>query len=261
MGNDRQQGITVALSQPSAQLLAYYQAAAAATGVPEGLLIAQGRQESGFQTDVTSPSGAKGIAQFMPATAASLGINPNDPQSAIMGQAKLMASYLSQFGGDVAKALAAYNAGPGAVAQYGGVPPYQQTQDYVTAIISAWTGQAGASDVNLNAGTVTTPSGTANATTAAWWNPLPAIGGALGDVGGAIGGAAGQVGSDIASVVKDAVDSAFSSLFNAVRPVVIEAVLVAGGVGLVVAGAWRSVSSARATVDDALDPDGSGGEL
>lgn len=239
------------LSQPPAEYLPYYQAASAATGVPEGLLIAQDRQESGFQADVTSKSGAKGIAQFMPGTAAGLGVNPLDPQSAIMGQARLMASYLSQFGGDVAKALAAYNAGPGAVQKYGGVPPYTETQDYVTAILSAWTGQAGASDVNLNDATLTSASGTTDASGAAWWNPFTGILPGGSQVGGALG-----------DVVKSAVNSAFSSLFNAVRPVVIEAVLVAGGVGLVVAGAWRTVSNARSTLDDALNPDDEpGGEL
>ena len=73
------------------------------------------QQESGFNPNAGSPAGAVGIAQFMPGTAASMGVNPYDPSSALPGAARLMAGLASQFGGDYAKALAAYNAGPGAV--------------------------------------------------------------------------------------------------------------------------------------------------
>lgn len=240
--------------QPNATLAGYYAAAAATSGVPEGLLIAQGRQESGFQTDVVSPSGAIGISQFMPGTAASLGVNPRDPQSSIMGQARLMASYLSQFGGDVAKALAAYNAGPGAVQQFGGVPPYPETQEYVTNIISAWTRQTGASDVTLQS-------------TSQGWVSLDAAGNPIDPSSAASSGGIELAGVSIpgAGTVKgwitDALDSVASSIFNAVKPVVIGGIIVAGGVALIVAGGWRSVSGARSTLDDALDPEGDGGAL
>ena len=74
--------------------------------------------------------------QIMPATAAGLGVSPLDPASAIGGAAQMLSSYLSNYGGSVPLALAAYNAGPGAVAAYGGVPPYAQTQNYVSSITS-----------------------------------------------------------------------------------------------------------------------------
>src|SRR5262249_7815317 len=82
-----------------------------------------------------SPAGARGIAQFMPATAAGLGINPDDPAQAIDGAARLMAQHVQRYGGDYAKALAAYNAGPGKVDQSGGVPPFAETQHYVGTIL------------------------------------------------------------------------------------------------------------------------------
>lgn len=244
------------LSQPSAALAAIYAAAAASTGVPEGLLIAQGRTESGFQTDVVSPSGAIGVSQFMPATAASMGVNPRDPTSSIYGQAKLMASYLGQYGGSVADALAAYNAGPGAVNAAGGVPAIAETQNYVTKIMSEWTGQTGVSDLTLQS-------------TSSGWLPVDASGNPV-DLSTATATTTGLklpgLGSipgvsQIKQAVSDAIDSAASSLFNAVKPVVIGGIIVAGGVGLIVAGGWRTVSGARGTLDDALDPAGSGGEL
>ena len=73
----------------------------------------------------------------MPGTAASLGVSdPTDPAQAIEGGAKYLRQQLDRFGGDVAKALAAYNAGPGAVAKYGGVPPYAETQAYVQKVMA-----------------------------------------------------------------------------------------------------------------------------
>lgn len=105
------------------------------TGVPAGLLSALLQQESGFQAQIGSPAGAQGIAQFMPGTAASRGVNPNDPKSAIPGAAQLLAENKAQFGSwDLA--LAAYNAGGGAVSQYGGIPPYAETQNYVKTIMA-----------------------------------------------------------------------------------------------------------------------------
>jgi hypothetical protein len=241
-------------TQPNATIAGYYAAAAAATGVPVGLLIAQGRQESGFQTDVVSPSGAIGIAQFMPATAAGLGVNPRDPQSSIYGQARLMASYLAQYAGDVAKALAAYNAGPGAVQRYGGVPPYAETQTYVSTILTGWTGQAGATDVTLDAaggtGTVTTGSGSVPLTDAG-------AGTTSGSADGIeLAGVSFPGAGTVKGWITDALDSAASKLFDAVKPVVIGGVLVAGGVGLIIAGAWRTVSGASRAAGDALEPGG-----
>lgn len=99
-------------------------------------------QESAYDPRALSSAGAVGIAQFMPSTAQSVGVNPYDPYSAIAGSAALLASYVRSYGGvyrnPYAAALAAYNAGPGAVAYYGGVPPYPQTRAYIDDIADRW---------------------------------------------------------------------------------------------------------------------------
>jgi soluble lytic murein transglycosylase-like protein len=92
-------------------------------------------QESGFNASAVSPAGAQGLMQFMPATAAGLGVNPLDPGSAIDGAARYLSSLKKQFG-STDLALAAYNAGPGTVSRYGGIPPYAETQKYVRAVMS-----------------------------------------------------------------------------------------------------------------------------
>jgi hypothetical protein len=104
--------------------------------VPMNLLAAQLYAESGFNPFATSSAGAQGIAQFMPGTARSYGLsNPFDPDDAIDAQAHLVSDLLKRFDGRVALALAGYNAGPGAVERYGGVPPYSETRAYVARIL------------------------------------------------------------------------------------------------------------------------------
>ncbi len=104
--------------------------------VPVDLLAAQLYAESGFNPFAQSGAGAEGIAQFMPGTARAYGLgDPYDPVAAIDAQAHLMSDLLGQFGGRAALALAAYNAGAGAVARYGGVPPYPETRSYVARIL------------------------------------------------------------------------------------------------------------------------------
>ncbi|HET9078178.1 MAG TPA: NlpC/P60 family protein [Acidimicrobiales bacterium] len=105
-------------------------------GIDPVLLAAVAKQESGFQPGAVSGAGAQGLMQMMPATAAGLGVSPFDPASAIDGAAQLLSGYLHDYGGSVPMALAAYNAGPGAVSSYGGVPPYPETQGYVASITS-----------------------------------------------------------------------------------------------------------------------------
>ena len=102
-------------------------------GVDPSVLAAVASQESGFNAGAVSPAGAQGLMQFMPATAQSLGVNPLDPSSAVDGAARYLSS-LSQRFGSTDLALAAYNAGPGAVSRYGGIPPYAETQTYVSAV-------------------------------------------------------------------------------------------------------------------------------
>lgn len=99
------------------------------------LLAAQLKAESDFNPNSVSPAGAQGIAQFMPGTARSVGLaNPFDPRASIFAQAKLMAGLIRRFR-SIPKALAGYNAGPGAVVRYGGIPPYPETQGYVARIL------------------------------------------------------------------------------------------------------------------------------
>jgi len=108
-------------------------AAARRHGVPEDLFLRLVRQESGWHSLAVSPKGAIGLAQLMPDTARHLGVDPTDPQQNLEGGARYLKRQYDRFG-SWPLALAAYNAGPEAVAQYGGIPPYAETQGYVQAI-------------------------------------------------------------------------------------------------------------------------------
>jgi cell wall-associated NlpC family hydrolase len=109
--------------------------AAATHNVPASLLAAVAQTESNFNPNAVSGAGAQGMMQFMPGTAAGLGINPFDPAQAVNGAAQMLSGLISQFG-SVPLALAAYNAGPGAVEQYGRIPPYAETQAYVQKVLA-----------------------------------------------------------------------------------------------------------------------------
>jgi peptidoglycan DL-endopeptidase CwlO len=109
--------------------------AAASNGIPPSLLAALIYHESRFEPGAVSSAGAEGIAQFMPATAAGMGVDPTDPTQSIEGAAQLLGSYTRQFG-SYSDALAAYDAGSSAVERYGGIPPYAETQAYVPAVLS-----------------------------------------------------------------------------------------------------------------------------
>ena len=112
-------------------------AAAASNGIDPALLKGLVSQESGFNPSARSGAGAVGLTQLMPGTASALGVtNPLDPAQSLQGGAKYLREQLDRFGGDQTLALAAYNAGPGAVQKYGGVPPYAETQNYVTSVMS-----------------------------------------------------------------------------------------------------------------------------
>lgn len=105
-------------------------------GVDENLVRAVIRQESAYNPKATSSCGAMGLMQLMPDTAKELGCTDGyDPYQNIMAGTKYLKQLLDQFGGNMTKTIAAYNAGPGAVTQYGGLPPYPETQDYVTKVL------------------------------------------------------------------------------------------------------------------------------
>lgn len=126
-----------------------FQRMAAKYDIPLDLLKAVAMVESDFSMDCVSSTGATGIMQLMPKTAESLGVtNIHDPEQNIEGGAKYLAGAIDYFGGDVALAVAAYNAGYGAVDRYGGIPPYEETQNYVKKIYNV-----------LSNGTITDLSG------------------------------------------------------------------------------------------------------
>ncbi|MDT4994182.1 MAG: hypothetical protein QOH97_4074 [Actinoplanes sp.] len=111
--------------------------AGARYGVSARLLAAVAKVESGYDPQAVSGAGAQGLMQLMPGTAAGLGVqDPFDPQDAIMGGARLLAQNLREFG-SVPLALAAYNAGGGAVRRYGGIPPFAETRAYVPRVQNA----------------------------------------------------------------------------------------------------------------------------
>lgn len=102
-------------------------------GIPEDLFLRLVQQESGWNAGAVSPKGAIGLAQLMPGTAAQLGVDPRDPVSNLEGGARYLKMQFQTFG-SWPLALAAYNAGPGAVQQHGGIPPFAETRGYVQAI-------------------------------------------------------------------------------------------------------------------------------
>ena len=108
-------------------------------GVSPSLVAAVVKAESGFNPMAQSRAGAKGLMQLMDDTARSLGVSRVfDPAQNIEGGVRFLASLLTRFGGDPNLALAAYNAGAGAVEKYGGIPPYRETRDYVSRVLSYW---------------------------------------------------------------------------------------------------------------------------
>ena len=121
----------------SAELEAYFEEASKTYGVDIKLLKAIAKQESNFNANATSKSGAMGIMQLMPFTAKELGIDDAyDAKSNIMGGAKLIAKLLDKYDGNKTLALAAYNAGSSNVDKYSGVPPFNETQNYVRKVLS-----------------------------------------------------------------------------------------------------------------------------
>jgi len=130
---------TAHITVPPGSIDAMIALAAQANHVDPDLIRAVAKNESGFNPRALSPVGAKGEMQLMDGTAAALGVtDPFDPAQNIAGGAKYLSQLLAEFHGDIRQAVAAYNAGPGAVEKYGGVPPYTETQQYVNNVLASY---------------------------------------------------------------------------------------------------------------------------
>jgi len=132
-------GGATSIDPAAAPYAALFEAAAARHGIDARVLSAVAKVESGYNPNAVSSAGAQGLMQFMPSTAAGMGINPLDPAQAIDGAARYLSTQQRDFG-SLELALAAYNAGPGAVRRFGGIPPYAQTQAYVQKVMGMLNG-------------------------------------------------------------------------------------------------------------------------
>ncbi len=126
---------TARLPPAAAPVLPALLSAAKSTGVDPQLLVSLAWTESGFSSSAVSQAGAQGLMQLMPATARGLGVDPLDPAQAALGAARFLSDQLAAHGGRVDLALASYNAGPGAVRKYGGVPPYAETRGHLASVL------------------------------------------------------------------------------------------------------------------------------
>lgn len=128
---------TTGNSASSSSIAKMVQVAANKYGVDPKLAMAVAEAESGLSQEAVSSVGAVGVMQLMPETASSLGVhNINDPRENIDGGVRYLKQMLTTFDGDVTRAVAAYNAGPQAVKNYNGVPPYSETRNYVAKVLS-----------------------------------------------------------------------------------------------------------------------------
>ena len=136
-------GVRCTPQRDRGQYDAFFAQAAAETGVPFALLKAVAKVESAFDPRARSVAGAEGLMQLMPETQARFGVaDPFAPEESIRGGAKYLAWLLDRFGGDLELAVAAYNAGEGAVERFGGIPPFDETRRYVRRVLALYHAEA-----------------------------------------------------------------------------------------------------------------------
>lgn len=137
IGNMQKNNVRTTGNSASSDIAKMVQVAANKYGVDSKLAMAVAEAESGLSQEAVSAAGAVGVMQLMPETASSLGVhNIHDPRENVDGGVRYLKQMLTTFDGDVTKAVAAYNAGPQAVKNYNGVPPYRETRDYVAKVLS-----------------------------------------------------------------------------------------------------------------------------
>ncbi len=131
------QGASMDLENGKVNLDEIFQKASDTYNIPVQFLKAVAKAESNFDPNAESSAGAQGIMQLMPGTAQGLGVTDSfDPEQNIMGGAKYLSQQLARYDGNEILALAAYNAGPGNVAKYNGVPPFEETQNYIKKVMA-----------------------------------------------------------------------------------------------------------------------------
>lgn len=150
-GGSFENALSASKTSKTTSLDAIFDKAAKTYGVDVKLLKAIAKQESNFQTDVVSKAGAQGIMQLMPATAKAMGVkNAMNPEENIMGGAKLISQLLKKYNGDIKLALAGYNAGTGNVAKYHGVPPFEETKNYIKKVMNYYENGVSAPNTKVN---------------------------------------------------------------------------------------------------------------